>query len=183
MFFVTSPRLTRGTCRCRRDSSRSGQGGFTVVESMIAASILLILLAGFGRTIGTGFSGSRDNDVTQEATSIAVERLEFARSLSWSQLAMSGVDSGGPAVNQETRVLVASEAGIAEDEPLVVDEANGLIEHRSVESVDGTKFTAWTTVSETAEGHRRVLVVVEFRVEGAVSYHWNSTIVSEAATR
>lgn len=161
----------------------SHDAGFTLIESVVAASILIVLFVGFGSTLGGAYSGSRDNDVAQEATALGVEQLEFARSLAWDEIAMTSVASGAPAVDETAGVLIASEAGLAQDEALFVDEANGRIAPLEIETVDQQSYKIWRYVTEAEGGLRRVVVVVEWTLDGVVSHHRNSTLISEAATR
>lgn len=160
----------------------SHDSGFSIIEAMVAASILLVIFAGFGTTLGGAFNGSRDNDVAQEATALAVEQIEYARSLAWDGVAMTSLASGAPAMDQSQGTLLADEADLEKDESLVVDE-DGRISPTEVETIDGQSFTIWRYVSDAGGDIRRYLVIIEWHLDGVVSYHRNSTLISEASTR
>jgi type II secretory pathway pseudopilin PulG len=156
--------------------------GFTLIEAAVAASILIMIITGFGYTLGGTFNGSHDNLVAQEATALAVEQIEYARSLPWDDVAMTSLATGAPAMDQTQGVLLAAEADLDEDESLVVDE-DGRVSPTEVETIDGQSFTIWRYVSDAGGGIRRYLVIVEWSIDGVVSNHRNSTLISEASTR
>lgn len=156
--------------------------GFSIIEAIVAASILIVIFAGFGSTLGGAFNGSHDNDVAQEATALAVEQIEYARSLAWVGVAMTAVASDAPGVDPTGGILLAEEADLEESEALIVDE-DGRIAPTGVETVDGQSFTIWRYVSDAGGGIRRFMVIVEWQLDGVVSYHRNSTLISEASTR
>jgi len=161
----------------------AADGGFSLVEAIVASFIVVVLFAGFGRSLGTAYLGSKDNAAAQEATAIGVEQLEFARSLDWFHIAMSAVDAEAPLIDDTLGVLLASETGLDADEPLVVDPEDGLIEPTGSETVDGVNYSVWRFVSDAPDGLRRVVVLIEWQAQGAVSRHRTSTLIAEAATR
>lgn len=156
--------------------------GFSLVEAIVATFVVIVLFAGFGRAMGTAFSGSMGNRAAQEATAVAVTQLEFVRSLAWSEIGMTHVPTGMPMVDRETYQLLADEADLDADEQLVVG-GTGLIAPMTVESVDGTSYRVWTIVSQAGTGLRRVVVLVTWEVDGGFSDYRTSTLVAEAATR
>ena len=156
--------------------------GFTLLEAVVATFVVILLFAGFGRAMGASFGGAMGNRAAQEATAVAVSHLEFARSLAWDEIAMPHVPTGTPMVDRATYHLVGAEADLPTDEALVVD-GGGLLAPMAVESVDGTSYTVWTIVSSVGPGLRRVVVLVVWEVEGAVTNYRTSTLIAEAATR
>lgn len=160
----------------------SHDSGFSIIEALVAASILLVIFAGFGTTLGGAFNGAHDNDVAQEATALAVEQIEYARSLTWDGVAMTALAPGAPAMDQTQGILLAEEADLEADESLIVDE-DGWISPNEIETIDGQSFTIWRYVSDAGGGIRRFLVIIEWNLDGVVSYHRNSTLISEASTR
>jgi hypothetical protein len=166
-----------------RMRSVSGQGdGFTLVEAIMASFVVVILFAGFGRTMGAAFKGSVTNAHTQEATAIAVEQLEFARSLEWQFVAMSSVDESAPMVNGETGRLSAEPNHLESEEEFFVDE-DGLIVPYNTETVDGTSYTIWSYVTHVDDGLRRLVYLIQWEVEGDVSTYQTATLISEVSTR
>jgi type II secretory pathway pseudopilin PulG len=158
------------------------EAGFTLVEALVAAVIVVILFAAFAAAMATAFRGARINHAAQAATALSVEHLEFARSVSWAELAMIEVAENAPLIDAAQQLLLASEAGLEADEPLVVS-PSGLIPPVIEESVDLTEYTVWQYVSTVDEGIRRVVVYVTWQ-EGSVGYsHLLSGLLSEVATR
>jgi prepilin-type N-terminal cleavage/methylation domain-containing protein len=167
---------TPGTIRRRRD------GGFTLIESIVAMSIFLVLFAAFGMAMRAAWNGALINRSTQSATAIGVEHLERARSLAWDELALTHIDAGAPLIDASASLLLASEAEIEANERLVVASA-GLVSPWAVEGRDGIDYTVWLYVSQAGDGLRRVLVLVTWQVGEAGLSHRASTLVSEVASR
>lgn len=160
----------------------SHDDGFSLIEAVMASFVVVLLFAGFGKSMSAAFSGSHDNAAAQEATALAVEQMEYVRSLQWDEIAMPYAPEAAPMVDGETGRLRADEANIAEDEDLYVDE-NGLVHPESTETVDRTAYTIRRYVSSTDGGLRRVIVLISWEVEGVVSTYRTSTLVSEVSTR
>lgn len=160
----------------------SRDDGFSLIEAVMASFIVVLLFAGFGKSMSVAFSGSHDNAVAQEATALAVEQVEFVRELGWDDIAMPYVPDSAPLVDSLTSTLLADEAGIAADEPLHVWSA-GLVYPEATESVDGSSYTIHRYVSEADGGLRRIVVLVTWEVEGVVSSYRTSTLISEVSTR
>lgn len=159
-----------------------GDLGFTLIEAVVATFVVILLFTGFGRAMGAAFDGSAENAAAQEATAIAVEQMEFVRSLTWPEIAMTHVPTGIPMVNRETSQLLAAEADLDGDELLVV-EGSGLVAPMTIEAVDMTSYTVWSYVSEAGGGLRRLMILVTWDVEGAVTTYRTSTLISEVSTR
>ena len=176
---LTSHRSPPGRPRSRG----CAEDGFSLVEALMASFIVVLLFAGFGRSMGTAYLGSKENAATQEATALGVERVEFARSLDWAHIAMSGVAEDAPLIDPVEQTLVAADTALETNEPLVVDSADGMVEPVGTETVDGVAYTVWSYVSEDPNGLRRVLVLIQWAANGSTSTHRTSTLISEASTR
>ena len=98
-----------------------GDGGFTIVESLVASVVAIMIITAVGSAMAASFRGSRVNAVAQEATALAVERLEFGRSLTWNEIAMSAIVAGAPMLSSDGLHLDGASAGVPSDEALVVD--------------------------------------------------------------
>lgn len=165
-----------------RTSQLGRDEGFSLVEAVMASFIVVLLFAGFGKSMSVAFSGSHDNAVAQEATALAVEQLEFVRSLAWDEIGMSFVPQSAPLIDATSGIILAAEANLDEDEPLYVRE-DGLVYPEATETVDGTAYTVRRYVSTTSSGLRRVVVLVTWEVDGVVSSYRASTMISEVSTR
>lgn len=163
------------TMRTRPDA------GFTLIEAVVATFVVILLFTGFGRAMDAAFDGSAENAAAQEATAIAVEQMEFVRSLTWPEIAMTGVPTDMPMVNRQTMQLLAAEADLDEDESLVTGEG-ALVAPFAVETVDHTTYSVWSYVS-AAGGLRRLVVLVTWEVDGVVTTYRTSTLISEVSTR
>jgi hypothetical protein len=175
------------TVRCCKLTSHRGdrslEEGFSLVEAVVSSFILVVIFAGFGRSMGTAYLGSHGNAAAQEATAIGVEQLEFSRSLAWNQIAMSSVMNDSPLVDQSGGSLAGPEVGLESSEPLVVDQDAGRIDPTETDSVDGVAYTVWCTVSEAPEDLKRVTVLIEWTTSGVTVTHRTSTLIAEASTR
>ncbi len=160
----------------------SRDDGFSIIEAIMASFVVVLLFAGFGKSMGAAFAGSRENVVAQEATALAVEQLEFIRSFEWDEIAMPHLVSGVPYIDAQASVLLGDEVGLSEDEPLRVN-PQGLVYPESIEIVDGTAYAVYRYVTDTSDGLRRVVILITWEVEGVVSSHRTSTLVSEVSTR
>lgn len=167
---------TPGTARRRRD------GGFTLIESIVAMSIFLVLFAAFGMAMRAAWNSALINRSTQTATAIGVEHLERARSIAWAELALTHIDADAPLIDASAALLLASEADIEANEALVVSSA-GVVSPWAIEGRDGMDYTVWLYVSEAGNGLSRVLVLVTWQVGEADLSHRASTLVSEVASR
>ena len=159
-----------------------GDDGFTLVETVMAGLVVVLLVAGFGLSMRTAFVGSHENHAAQEATALAQEQIEVARSLDWDELALSSVSDDAPLIDAATATLLATEAGLDADELLHVDPA-GLLPPMSVEVVDHVSYIVWQYVSTTPDGLRRVIALVQWESEGAMADYRTSTLISEVSTR
>jgi prepilin-type N-terminal cleavage/methylation domain-containing protein len=96
MFSVRSnpPRAgarTLRSCRaCARAHARA-QGGFTLIETMIAALVLAVGIAGFFSTLDTSVHAEANSRAREGATNLAREVLEDARTIPYAQLAPTDI--------------------------------------------------------------------------------------------
>ncbi|MFQ5947843.1 MAG: hypothetical protein ACE5KX_03165 [Acidimicrobiia bacterium] len=172
--------------RNRPNALRSGRGngaarderGFGLVEALVAMVLVIIFFVIFGQTFGGALRNSAGNRLRQQATSIAMQELEFGRSLTYIQLAMSSVDPSAPMLDASQTQLLASESGLAADEPLVIDGA-GLVAPSGSETIDGQQFQVWRYVTQAQPGLKRLVVLIEWEVGGADSSFQASTLISQ----
>ena len=153
------------------------ESAFTLVELMVAMFIVVLLFLAFGRALTTSLQTSRENRLAQEATGIASEYIEMARSLTWAELGMSSIDAQAPLLGESGDTLSATVTGGESDEPLVYT-VDGVVSPKVVESIDDTSFDVWAYVSETGD-LRRVVIEVRWVVEAGSRSFRTSTLVSE----
>lgn len=175
--------MTRQRARREHHAGVRCDDGFSLIEAVVASFIVVLVFAGFGRGLGVAYLGSKDNAAAQEATAIGVEQLEFARSLAFGQIAMSGVDDQAPFIDPLAETLLGAEVGLGADESLVVEAGIGVISPTETASVDEVTYSVWRYVSAAPQGLKRVLVLIEWSERGEVLSHRTSTLISEAATR
>jgi hypothetical protein len=154
--------------------------GFTVVELAVATLLALALLLALGGTLQNALWGSRTNRFRQDATAVAMERLEFARALHWDRLGMASVDPQAPLVGAELDVLSATESGLGGDEQLIVCEV-GRLDPKVVETVEDVTFTTWTYVTDVSDSLRRVYVLVTWNVDDDVFTYRTDTLISKVS--
>jgi type II secretory pathway pseudopilin PulG len=156
--------------------------GFTLIEALVASIIAVIILAAFAGSMMSAFRGARLTHASQSATAVGVEHLEFARSLSWEELAMTFVPAESPHTGSGGTVLVAEEGGLTADEPLVVS-GSGAIAPLLEEGVDTTDYTVWQYVTDAGDGLRRVVVIITWEHGDATFSHRAATLIAEVSTR
>jgi hypothetical protein len=142
--------------------------------ALFLAVVLTVAVAG---TLRAALDGSRSNRLRQSATAVAMERFEYARSLGWDELALSGVDGAAPLIDSAGGMLLASETGLGGDEPLL-ECATGLLAPRVTTTMDGVAYTVWTYVTTVSDALRRVVVLVTWPSEGGTATHRSDTVVS-----
>lgn len=160
----------------------SRDDGFSLVEAVMASFVVVLLFAGFGKTMSVAFDGSADNAAAQEATALAVEQTEFVRSLEWDEIALPYAPEQAPMVDDESGRVRADEANLDQDEDLYVD-PNGLVYPYTTETVDRVAYTVRSYVTSADGGLRRLIVLVTWEVDGVVSTYKTSTLISEVSTR
>jgi len=163
-----------------RRAHRVQDRGFGMVEALVAVSLAALFFVSFGQALTTAIRGSRANHLQQQATAIAIAHIEFGRGLAWDDIAMPWVYDTAPLIDEELN-LVAAEVGLGEDEPLEFS-AHGGFYNRVYETEGGTTFTVWRYVTDTGDGLRRLVVLVEWDTDTATRSFQTSTLVSEVST-
>jgi hypothetical protein len=164
--------LTPGSNRVR-----PGDGGFTLLELMVAFAVAALVVIAVGASMRGALGSSRGNRLRSEAVGIAMETIEFGRSLDWEQLALPAVDPDAPLIDPDAGVLLASASGVGEDEALKIC-PTGAIPPRTITSVQGTDFTTWAFVTQPTPSLRRLFVLVTWDIEGTPQSHDTSTVIS-----
>jgi hypothetical protein len=144
---------------------------------MVAFGVAALVVLAVAASMRSALGSSRGNRLRSEAVGVAMETIEFGRSLDWEELALSGIDPDAPLISADREVLLASATGLAEDEPLRTC-VTGAIEPRTVATSQGSELTTWAYVTQLSESLRRLYVLVTWGLEGAPQSHETSTIIS-----
>jgi type II secretory pathway pseudopilin PulG len=154
------------------------EAGFTIIEAFIAMAIVAVLAAGVGATLNSAARNQRELRFQQQALALAVEGIEFSRSLDWDAVAMAATPVPGDP-NASASHLHKGFAGLDVKETLVVDESDGLIEPHYEETLNGEVFNVFQYVSAPEDGLRRVVVFVAWTIGGSERGRVSSTLISE----
>src|SRR3970282_3018538 len=92
---------------CRRES------GFSLVEVSVAASLVVAFALAFATSSGVAFGAARGTLLRQTATGVVNEEFEYVRALTWTELAMSSVDTSAPLLDDTKQLLVGADGGFA----------------------------------------------------------------------
>jgi len=172
MAFTTTPKRRDGR-RCATDS------GFSLIEASIALFISVILFSMLGLFLGASFRQARASRALEQGTQLAIEGIEVSRSFPWDELAMDTTEAGDSRV--VAGKLLATAAGLAADEDLVVDAALGSVQSKYLVTVDDQPFEVWQYVTEVeVDELRRVVVIVNWQVGDADREHQTSALISKA---
>ena len=128
--------------------------------------IAVILLVGLAGSMASGLRGLQDNRLQEQATQLAMERLEFARSLTYAQLAVDpAVSDADPHIMPGPRSLKGSTFGLPVNEDLI-EKTHGnpdaAVPYLHTDSIGEVTFTTRSYVSLIQPGLRRVIVCVSW---------------------
>lgn len=168
----------------RRITRTRGDGGFTLIEVTIALALAVILITGLTITLGNSLRAVRHNRTLQQANELALERVEFARSLAWDNLALAvDVNATDPfLLAPGNRRFKTDELGVPPPyEDFVEDATNGWVDTYRTEVLDETTYEVATYVSDADTDLRRVTVVIDWKVGGAERRHFTSVLISEVS--
>jgi len=154
------------------------ESGFTLVEAAVAAFLVVVFFLAFASSVDIAADNSRSNRFSQQATALASAEVDYARVLSWDELAMTAVDDAQPMLNAAKTHLLAAQAGLAADEPLVVD-SGGIVAPKAVHTHDGQDYTVWRYVTDAGSDLRRLVVLVVWDNEGNEQTFQTSTMISQ----
>jgi hypothetical protein len=142
--------------------------------------LMALIVAWVASSIGSTGRAIGEAHSQEQATQLALEGIEFARSLTWAELRMDpAAETGDPRVNGETRTLVGTLFDVEANEPLVEGGESAMIPPSYQETLDATDFTVRTYVTEADQALRRVIVDVTWTVGDSPRRHFASTMISE----
>lgn len=159
---------------------RAEEGGFTIIETTVAAFLTVVFLVGFSQTMSVALASARDNRLQLAANAVALEQIEMARGLEWEQLRMTYVDPYAPLLTESRESVRGAEAGLPVDEVLSVDSL-GTVYPMGMEERDGVYFTIWRYVTAPDLESRRFVVEVVWYVDERPERYLASTMLSEAS--
>jgi len=151
--------------------------GFSLLELTVALMLVVVFMVTVAGTLRGALATSRANRFRQEATAMAMESFEHARSLGWDSLAMDEIDPYAPMIDAETGVLLSYESGLAYHEDLLVC-ATGQLPPKTVMTVEDVTYTTWTYVTRVNASLRRVVVLVTWEMEDQIYTHRSDSVIS-----
>ncbi|MBU1493136.1 MAG: hypothetical protein KJ956_04140 [Actinobacteria bacterium] len=163
--------------RSRLHSGLRRDEGFTLTELTVALMLAVIMMIAIAGTLRGALANSRSNRFRQEATSIAMEAFEYSRRLGWDNLAMASIDPQAPMIDPVAGVLIASETGLTSNEELLVC-ATGALPPKTTIVVEDITYTAWVYVTTVNPSLRRVMVEIDWEIEGRPSTYTSESEIS-----
>lgn len=146
--------------------------------------LVVVLFVGLTRSLTASLDSQAETRKQEQATVLALEGVEYARSLAWAELALDPpADAGDPmvVVAGSDHYLSATLARLPSNE-LIVEDVAGLIVPFAQEVLDAQPFLVKTYVTEVEPTLRRVVVVVEWEERSALRRHQTSTLIAPAST-
>ena len=158
--------------------------GFSLIEAVVACTLLALLGTAFGVTTGNGFGLIGTSQERQSAVQIANQWMEEARVVPVDGLALpADTVFDGPGTPDEDVALGTTYTSAAGAEELVLD-AGSTFAHRGQEEMNGVDFDVYRYVTWVVDGadtqaYKRVTVVVQWTgTGGEVQRVTQSTLMS-----
>ena len=160
-----------------RGRSRFGRGevGMTLVELMVAVSILAIIMSGLALSIGVDYKAVALARARQVAESVANKRLEELRDVDYSSMALPSplvhsTDSTNPDFYVSSNGANYDVTGTGQNEVLIVASATGGVQHLESPVTVGTtvvdvyQYVTWVDDPAIAgtQNLKRLSVVVQY---------------------
>jgi PKD repeat protein len=147
----------------------------TLVELMVAISILAIVMTGLALSIGVDYKAVALARARQVAESVANQRLEDLRDVDYDNMALSSqpthsTDSTNPDYYVSTNGVNYDVTGAGQNEALIVDDPNGPVDHLDTAQSVGTtevdvyEYVTWVDDPGIAgtQNLKRLTVVVQY---------------------
>jgi prepilin-type N-terminal cleavage/methylation domain-containing protein len=156
---------------------RSEERGFTIIEVVVALTVLAIGAVAFGTTTTTGLQLVGVSKERQTAVQVANEWTEQARAVPYSALALDSATVFGGTGTPDENVSGTTYTGAGGAEALVLT-AGSTFPHTGTETPNGVnysvyRYVTWVADGVTSQAYKRVTVVVQ----------WQGTSTSTAPKR
>ncbi len=158
----------------------STEDGFSLMESVMAMVIVIILFVSVAVSLQVIMRHQRDVRLRQQAAALVIQELEATRIVPWDDLEMISTvpDDFNDGVN-----LLGAAVDLPADEPLVVDVTGGVTyQDVALETYDGQSFDVSRYVSEAGTDLRRIVVVVSWTSNGTDYTDLASTLLAVNGT-
>jgi prepilin-type N-terminal cleavage/methylation domain-containing protein len=166
--------LRRSRARAHGFPART-EAGMTLVELMVAISILAIIMSGLALSIGIDYKAVALARARQVAESVANQRLEELRDVDYDTMALSSqpthsTDVTNPDYYVSTNGLNYDVTGTGQNEALIVDSPDGPVDHLESPITVGTtvvdvyQYVTWVDDPAIAgtQNLKRLTVVVQY---------------------
>lgn len=147
----------------RRDAAAKNEGGFTMMEMVVAISVLAVVVLAVSGVIGSGLRALAAAKARARANEMATQGIEDLQRLSFNNLGLCAPPPGTPPAGLETNVdLDCSGAGITFAHPCG---ATGLVPATTYTCTDNNvtysvkRYVAWVDALQTT---KRLAVFVEW---------------------
>lgn len=158
------------------------ESGVSIIEAAIAMALMALVAGWVASTIGSTGRVLGETRAQEQATQLALESIEWTRSLSWDELRMApAATSIDPNVDHGARTLLGTRFGLDVDEPLVEGGEAALVPPTVQETLGNDTFTINTYVTEIDAGLRRVTVEVRWQIADSPRRHVAGTLISEVS--
>lgn len=160
---------------------RSRESGFSLIEASAALGVAVVMFVILAQSLAVTVRLAHQNRLQQVATAVGVESVEFARSLSYDELVMTGTVPGDPNLKTSNTEVDKDAFDLQSDEDLVVDsvDPNALVVPEYTETIDDQLFTVRQYVTEIDPGLKRFIVQVSWFYNESWRSHHTSTAISE----
>ena len=167
-----------------------GDGGFTIVEMLIALVLASVMFLALGFTLTRVMSGTADSRRNQQAADFISERMEAYRGGDYASVAIRTPGAGAPALTSDPKITGTAgnykfdpdDAGPLATEQLLVDPAGVVTQKESVVR-DGTHFdiASYVTVPSDASAspYKRLTTIVTWLQGGFRHQRRATTYVAE----
>ena len=161
------------------------EDGFSLMESVVAMVITLIIFSGVGVSLGAALRHQRDIRLEQQAAALAFQEVEILRGfIEWDELMLSSTPPTSDPFVTGGGLFDANAAGIAADEPFEIDTVNGLVifSELAYETYDGQEFDVYRYITLADTDLRRLTVRVEWSTNGVIRQKVASSLKAELGT-